>query len=105
MIVKPEAYVALTDLMFDVRHKRQTAKLKALDNLARYKFSNFGYWAAVWVQMNSLLPKPQRQANPFRELVHKSRELLEDEEPQEPPAESVLEQVNDILEHTNDRLV
>ena len=30
------------------------AERRAIDNLARYKFSNFGYWAAAWVKYNQL---------------------------------------------------
>lgn len=31
--------------------KRDDARRKALRNLARYKFSNFGYWAAIFVHL------------------------------------------------------
>lgn len=52
---------------------REEAKHKAIDNLARYKFHNFGYWAAWWVKVNRLCPDPQ--PNPFKELVDTARKL------------------------------
>ena len=30
------------------------AEEKAHKNLARYKFMNFGYWAAIWVRLNQV---------------------------------------------------
>ena len=30
------------------------AERKAHSNLARYKFMNFGYWAAIWVHLNQV---------------------------------------------------
>jgi hypothetical protein len=47
------------------------AERKAIDNLSRYKFQNFGYWAAWWVKLNRLsgLNRP----NPFRPLVNQAR--------------------------------
>lgn len=104
-ITIPEAeYNGLFDIMMDVRKAREEAKRKALDNLARYKFSNFGYWAAHWVHYNRLLPAPQRQRNPFRELVQLSRQLLEDEEPQLLEDEGrhfIMDEVNEMLGNLN----
>jgi hypothetical protein len=66
----------------ELTHKQWVAKIeaamveahdKALANLARYKFSNFGYWAAEWVKLNKLLPKPQ--PSPFTALVKLAREI------------------------------
>lgn len=57
-----------------VRTMRDDALAKAWDSLARYKFWQFGYHAARWVQANGLLPREQKQPNPFRELVHLARE-------------------------------
>jgi len=47
------------------------AEEKALDSLARYKFTMFGYWAGVWVHLNRIsgLKKP----NPFHGLVKLAR--------------------------------
>lgn len=43
------------------------AEKKAFDSLGRYKFSMFGYWAAIWVHLNRVggLKRP----NPFKEIV------------------------------------
>lgn len=48
------------------------AERKAIDNLARYKFSNFGYWAAWWVKLNQL--SGLKRPNPFRGLVNAARQ-------------------------------
>lgn len=53
--------------MPDLEAKLKEAELKALDNLARYKFMNFGYWASIWVHLNQL--DGRRRPNPFRDLV------------------------------------
>lgn len=50
------------------------AEAKAYDALARYKFLMFGYWAAIWVHLNSLAPS--KGPNPFRSLVHRAREVI-----------------------------
>jgi hypothetical protein len=50
-----------------IRPEREEAYRKAMRALAAYKFYMFGYWAAHWVQMNHLDPRPQ--PNPFRPLV------------------------------------
>lgn len=50
---------------------REEARRKAIDNLARYKFMNFGYWAAWWVKLNALIG--DKQPNPFRSLVNQAR--------------------------------
>jgi len=47
--------------------KIEEAERKALDNLARYKFMNFGYWASIWVHLNKLAGG--KRPNPFRDLV------------------------------------
>ena len=54
-----------------LRRKMAEAEAKAIDALRRYKFVMFGYWAGVWVHLNSLLPQPE--PNPFRFLVHAAR--------------------------------
>ena len=54
---------------------RDEAETRAWDNLARYKFSNFGYWAAWYVKLNELLRETPawKPKNPFRELVETAR--------------------------------
>ena len=51
---------------------------KAWSALAGYKFWMFGYYAARWVTLNRLLPKPDRQPNPFRKAVMLAREIKEE---------------------------
>ena len=57
--------------------KMDHAYYKAIDNLGRYKFDRFGYYAARWVVLNKLgrdlgiLDKKER--NPFNLLVHTAR--------------------------------
>lgn len=52
---------------------RAKAKDDAIKNLARYKFSNFGYHAARWVTLNALIG--DKQPNPFRPLVQLAKEM------------------------------
>ena len=54
--------------------KRQAVR-KALNSLARYKFMMFGYWSAIWVYLNQI--DIQKEANPFKKLVQKAREMQE----------------------------
>lgn len=58
----------------NLRAEREVARQKALSSLAVYKFQMFGYWAAIWVHLNRLCP--DRQKNPFRDVVKLSREML-----------------------------
>ena len=57
--------------------KMEHAYYKAIDNLGRYKFDRFGYYAARWVVLNKLgrdlgiLDKKER--NPFKFLVDTAR--------------------------------
>ena len=65
-----------------IRAEYDLAVTKAWDNLARYKFSNFGYWSSRVVFLGQLLqrcgePKP---ANPFVELVKFARKAREEAE-------------------------
>ena len=57
----------LLDIEVKISNAMAESYRKAWDSLARYKFLMFGYWAAQWVTLNKLLPKPR--PNPFRELV------------------------------------
>ncbi len=54
---------------------RDRAKRDAIKNLARYKFSNFGYHAARWVLLNQLVG--DKQPNPFNEFVALARTMPE----------------------------
>ena len=47
------------------------AEEKAHDNLARYKFHNFGYWAAIWVHINAV--GKFHRPNPFADYVKLAR--------------------------------
>lgn len=50
------------------------AERKALASLARYKFQMFGYWAAIWMQLNRAGRFGRR--NPFGFLVRAARERI-----------------------------
>ena len=52
---------------------KQEALENAIDSLARYKFMMFGYWAAIWVRLNSIDTK--KEPNPFRPLVQEARRI------------------------------
>jgi len=43
------------------------AERKAHSNLAKYKFHNFGYWAAIWVHLNRA--GNSKRPNPFVDYV------------------------------------
>lgn len=49
----------------------EEAERKAWDALARYKFMQFGYWAAIWVHLNRV--GRFRRPNPFRRVVEEAR--------------------------------
>jgi len=51
-------------------HKREAYE-SAIDALARYKFMQFGYWAAIWVHLNQI--DFDKEPNPFKELVRVAR--------------------------------
>lgn len=55
---------------------REEAEAKAIDSLARYKFEMFGYWAAIWVDVNRIIG--DRKPSPFSALVRIARELRDD---------------------------
>ena len=60
-------------LQQSLHDKLSEAEYKALDNLSRYKFMNFGYHAAMFVTLNKIVPNSR--PNPFRELVHLALKL------------------------------
>ena len=48
------------------------AERKAWDSLSRYKFMQFGYWAAIWVHLNRI--SRSGRPNPFKRVVLVARE-------------------------------
>lgn len=50
------------------------AEQKAWDNLSRYKFMMFGYWASLWVHLNRL--GGFGYASPFKDVVQIARKHL-----------------------------
>ena len=48
------------------------AERKAIDSLARYKFTMFGYWAGIWVHLNHIAGA--KRPNPFRQFVRLARD-------------------------------
>lgn len=57
-----------------IKLEREEALRKAMDSLSRYKFLMFGYWAASWVKLNSLLGDEKKQS-PFAALVRTAKEV------------------------------
>lgn len=47
------------------------AETKARENLAIYKFYNFGYWASIWVHLNRI--GQFNRPNPFVDYVKLAR--------------------------------
>lgn len=63
-----------------IHNARLDAEKKAWDNLGRYKFNNFGYWAASWIHYNALLKGTEHhQGNPFKSLVQAARIHIQEE--------------------------
>ena len=48
------------------------AETKAWDSLRRYKFMQFGYWAAIWVHLNQV--SGEKRGNPWRRIVLAARD-------------------------------
>lgn len=67
------AFASRSAIVTRLVNARDKAKLDAIKNLARYKFSNFGYHAARWVTLNTIIG--DRQANPFRELIECAKQI------------------------------
>ena len=87
-------------------HKEEALR-KAIDNLARYKFNNFGYWAAIWVHLNQIDGK---EPNPFRPLVDLARniqkisqEIINPDNSEKPSLKTGVEKTSDYLEHGNSK--
>ncbi len=55
--------------------EREQAEAKAWKALAGYKFMMFGYWAAVWVHLNTVCSRSggARHPSPFTALVKFAR--------------------------------
>ncbi len=51
----------------DLEKALDEAEKKAHENLAIYKFSNFGYWAGIWVHLNRI--GQFHRPNPFSGYV------------------------------------
>ncbi len=47
------------------------AEAKAWDSLRRYKFMQFGYWAAIWVHLNRV--SGLKRGNPWKCIVQAAR--------------------------------
>ena len=54
-----------------LRAEMGEAEFKAWDSLARYKFSQFGYWAAIWTHLNEL--GESKAPNPWSDLVRTAK--------------------------------
>lgn len=69
--VTPKGDLNLSDRL---NAERDEARDKAIDSLARYKFTMFGYWASIWVHLNRLIG--DKQPNPFAALVAEARKVI-----------------------------
>ena len=61
-------------LDIDLERAIRESEEKALDNLARHKFMNFGYWSAINVHLRHLEGKNRR--SPFSLLVKQARAMI-----------------------------
>ena len=59
----------------EIKAHMEEARRKALDRLSRYKFMQFGYWAAIWVHWKNCLGR--RVPNPFRGIVRAAKDALD----------------------------
>lgn len=57
----------------DIKTSKSEAYDKAIDSLSRYKFMQFGYWAAIWVHLNNI--DGDTEPNPFKRLVECARNI------------------------------
>ena len=56
-----------------LKEHKQEAYERAIDSLARYKFMNFGYWAAIWIHLNQI--DAEKESNPFRDFINLARKV------------------------------
>jgi len=62
------------DLAHTLRLAREDARERAIDNMGKYKFDRFGYFAARWVNLNEVLTlHDEGLPNPFKPLIHEAR--------------------------------
>mgnify|MGYP001586744152 FL=1 len=59
--------------MENLLEAKREAQRKAIDSLSRYKFMQFGYWAAIWIHLNNL--SVHKDHNPFQALVVLARDM------------------------------
>lgn len=55
-----------------LRAELDEAEKKAWVSLGRYKFQQFGYWAAIWVHLNRI--SGEGRPNPWKNLVTIARQ-------------------------------
>jgi len=67
----------LNDTAGLITDKMAKAARKAWAALADYRFSEFGHQAGRWIALNQLLPRLERQPNPFREAVILARKQID----------------------------
>ena len=63
----------MSDELRRLDEELKEAEERAIDALARYKFTMFGYWAGIWVHLNRI--SGSRYRNPFTEIVKTARTL------------------------------
>jgi hypothetical protein len=66
--------MAMESTQNELEKERNIARDKALDSLGRYKFMQFGYWAAIWVHLNRLCL--YQMPNPFKEIVNTAKDII-----------------------------
>ena len=64
----------------DLLQELDLAEVKAWQNLARYKFWMFGYFAGRWVFVNRI--SGAKRPNPFKRIVDVAKEVLSGRTPQ-----------------------
>ena len=63
--------------MFDrIEKDLMEAEAKAIDSLSRYKFMQFGYWAAIWVHLNRI--SGFKKPNPFKRFVQLAKQEMKE---------------------------
>lgn len=59
--------------LLDVEAQLKEAEEKAIDSLSRYKFMQFGYWAAIWVHLKRI--SDRTHSSPFSPFVKLAKEM------------------------------